>query len=811
MEAEPGIGRRATREWRSNILAITDEDVWFAGGPDYKLYVTHDGANTVQEVSLPVPNGIDPDDYSTYGLPVFTDNLTGYEEVTYTGAGDDKAAAALFSTNDGGRTWKQDRILANLAPGTAGDHPSSAIAGSKWILSFGGTKSERRLMKLAPKSGATDGANSDLKHYNCDLSFITTDEGWMNCSGTLSATVDGGTTLTDITPRARNGSNGVLTTDPIQPAPTPKPLKTIEIKPAFGKSGAAAVVPQDTLPGHLPYVSGVDQHLGFDRTDVLLTSEMDKWWNSSPYYDVGIYLPGSPNRHNDKNLMGKKGLDWVDATIGQGWGIIPIWFGLQAPCGGDNTPDTKTYSSKDAATKGREQADLAYNSAANLGLDGTIIYFDIEPYNTLSKECSAAVRDYIGAIVNEMHNNAWGGSVGVYGAVDAAGGDFYNASPRPDDIWVAQRLGKRVTVWDLAAGVVGQTLNTALTDDLAWTDHQRMHQYRIPYKNRNKKWADQVLETWGGAGPYNVDEDIVDATIVPGKGVKDQLPISYTTVSNVPDINSLWGINNGVNNSGLKVGEAVGVYTTPDLIGETFTYLDGKETAEILETGAISTYPGGINNLGQIVGSYDLGQIVYGNSEVTLTFGFYAPSNNAPLQTLYYPGATYTYLNGINDAGWIIGNYTNDNVTFHCVLFKPDKKGAYSSANAISFDAPGATSTECHGINGLGQILANGMVNAAEGGDPVAPANFSPIPPIVSASGMTPLAVNNNGLMVVNAYFFFNGSELVYIQQQDNIMSYALYGINDDAQMVGMLTEPIVGGVQGPVEGLILDVLPTQP
>jgi hypothetical protein len=228
----------------SNLVAPTEKDLWMAGGRDYKLFVTHDGGNTFQEVSLPAPAGIEPDDYPTYGLPVFTDELNGYEEVTYTGAGDDKAASVLYATSDGGRSWKLDRILANLAPGMVGNHQFSAMAGSTWIHSFAASGSEHRLMRISPNSGTTDGANAHLNQGNCYLSFVTRDEGWESCAGRLSSTVDGDATLTDITPRARNG---VLTTDPATPAPTPKPLKTIQIKPAVPRTEPkAANTPSDS-------------------------------------------------------------------------------------------------------------------------------------------------------------------------------------------------------------------------------------------------------------------------------------------------------------------------------------------------------------------------------------------------------------------------------------------------------------------------------------------------------------------------------------------------------------------------------------
>jgi len=243
-KSQPGIG--------SDMVAPTEKDLWMAGGMDFKLFVTHDAGNTFQEVSLPAPRGIEPDDSPIYGLPVFTDRFNGYEEVTYTDIGDDKAVSVLFATNDGGRSWKLDRILANLAPGMVGNHQFSAMAGSTWIHSFAADGSEHRLMRISPNSGTTDGADAHLNRGNCYLSFVTRDEGWESCAGRLSFTVDGGATLTDITPRARKG---VLTPDPVTPSQsTPIQIKTTH----------SSIVPAATPPNRIPYESGIDQHLGFD-------------------------------------------------------------------------------------------------------------------------------------------------------------------------------------------------------------------------------------------------------------------------------------------------------------------------------------------------------------------------------------------------------------------------------------------------------------------------------------------------------------------------------------------------------------------
>ena len=68
---------------------------------------------------------------------------------------------------------------------------------------------------------------------------------------------------------------------------------------------------------------------------VLTSSQMATWWQSSPYYDVGFYPYGSAATHshiNDPTLN----KSWVAAVAAQGWGLMPIWSGPQAPCGCKN-------------------------------------------------------------------------------------------------------------------------------------------------------------------------------------------------------------------------------------------------------------------------------------------------------------------------------------------------------------------------------------------------------------------------------------------------------------------------------------------
>jgi photosystem II stability/assembly factor-like uncharacterized protein len=231
-------GGRTWQEAKGNpgfygdIRAYPNGEIWVTGDPgandegdERELVASRDGGNSFQKVSFPAPAPVAGYEES-YALPVFTDGLNGYEEAVYTGGKGDKSAAVLFATSDGGKTWQVDRMLSNLAESSVVERLFSTVAGDSWIHSFAANGDLPTLVKLPPKSGTTDGANRRLNNFSCEISFASPDEGWANCSGKLSSTVDGGASWTGIAPRARNG---VLTTDPVTPSHT-FPIRTKAIR-----------------------------------------------------------------------------------------------------------------------------------------------------------------------------------------------------------------------------------------------------------------------------------------------------------------------------------------------------------------------------------------------------------------------------------------------------------------------------------------------------------------------------------------------------------------------------------------------------
>ncbi len=564
--------------------AASSESVFVFGSSlrGEQFYASWNAGWTFQPVTFRRPNPSVT--VSSYGIPVLQDSRSGYESVTYSAGSNMPSVAVLYGTSDGGHSWRPAQTLTNLAPGT--QRISSTVADSSWIVPSKPRGRRMSLVKAGVSAGYTVAPENQIGDFDrCSLSFFGPALGWSNC-GLLSSTDDGGATWTVINPEEQIWS-GALTGAPVSPPPVPPtPSAPGAARPwnlprAFAPAATPASVPS----------RGLSQQLGFDITTVPSTGVMRDWWSNSPYYDIGIYLPGSPNRDPDPNLGPVTGPAWVSAVRGYGWGIVPIWFGLQAPCAVDKTNITQFIDSTPASAyyEGAGQAILAEDGATELGLDGSIIYLDIENYDPAA--CSQAVEAYGYGFVSELHQD-FGAVVGVYSSIfDAheinSQACYLGVCDTPDYFWI-ERADGEATVWGADHSYSGDL------PDSYWPDQARMHQF-----------ATNQFQTWDG-DPEEIDEDVVDSTIVPGDASKKPLSVEFlpSSVNYQSDPTVVTAIANGTNSSSNNPS-----FTQGNLVG----YADGGlapfaqigGTQETLQSPPVSpTYPTGINDLGTIVGYY---------------------------------------------------------------------------------------------------------------------------------------------------------------------------------------------------------------
>ncbi|RLK25469.1 uncharacterized protein DUF1906 [Micromonospora sp. M71_S20] len=224
---------------------------------------------------------------------------------------------------------------------------------------------------------------------------------------------------------------------------------------------------------------------GFDTCTAPSQSAMDAWRASSPYRAVGIYISGASRTCAQPNLTAT----WVTNQTANGWRLIPIELGYQAPCG--TRAPKMSADPGTARSQGRTAADSAANAARALGIGaGSTIYNDIEHYPTTAA-CRAAVLSFLSGWVEQLHTRGY--LAGMYSSGSSGIRDvcqeYHNPSyTRLDQIWIAWWNG----VADTDAG--------AYCSDAYYANHQRLHQY-----------AGDVTETWGGV-TMKIDRNYLDVS-----------------------------------------------------------------------------------------------------------------------------------------------------------------------------------------------------------------------------------------------------------------------------------------------------------
>jgi probable HAF family extracellular repeat protein len=126
---------------------------------------------------------------------------------------------------------------------------------------------------------------------------------------------------------------------------------------------------------------------------------------------------------------------------------------------------------------------------------------------------------------------------------------------------------------------------------------------------------------------------------------------------------------------------------------------DGNSFTSFDYPGAKYTYGNGINNLGEIVGKYRVEIVVGPTPNVVQDFDHGLTIVGSTLTSFDVPGAIgLTEGKGINDAGKLVGYYISDGAIH----------GFLKNGNTFtSIDVPGVIYTNARAINNLGQILGD--------------------------------------------------------------------------------------------------------
>ena len=222
---------------------------------------------------------------------------------------------------------------------------------------------------------------------------------------------------------------------------------------------------------------------------------MDRWWHTSPFSAVGIYLSGK-GRACPQRAQPHLSPAWVRRQHDVGWRILPIHVGLQAPCfqAGDPTPTKPRMSAerRKAHRQGVRAAGVALDAADRYRIGrGSTVYLDIEFYDRARTKCNRAVLAHIDGWTERLHRARF--RAGLYSSASAAVRALdaaRHADPRryawPDQLWAGCSVCR--PVGDL----------TPFLRDTYWRGHSRLHQYVL-----------DTRATYGNVS-YSIDKNWVD-------------------------------------------------------------------------------------------------------------------------------------------------------------------------------------------------------------------------------------------------------------------------------------------------------------
>jgi hypothetical protein len=228
---------------------------------------------------------------------------------------------------------------------------------------------------------------------------------------------------------------------------------------------------------------------GFDTCTAPSDTQMDDWYQHSPYHAVGVYIGGSSYLAQSCATAGPGYTPaWVQHQSATGWSMWALYPGTQ--------PVTLATAA-DPSALGRADATDAAAKAVALGFGrGTVIFADLEPY--YQSTTTPKVVQYLQAFAGQLALEKGGFLAGLYGNSKPAGTPSAIGDAAADPA-----LQNLLAAVDIANTTAGQANFTPTTGDPSlspefWAKHQRIHQYFL-----------NDTETFGST-TLTVDADMLD-------------------------------------------------------------------------------------------------------------------------------------------------------------------------------------------------------------------------------------------------------------------------------------------------------------
>ena len=469
------------------VYFVTSEIGWIAGGAaGDEFYRTQDGGMTWHSQTIVRPTTGNISQRHLYQLPTFENINDGVLPVMITDG--DTTQVEFYVTNDSGESWNlatRVPVDREIAPGSP--LPLTVFDTRRWLIV---APNSNQLLKTSNRTDTTMVMSQDRMTAGITkLDMVTPGVGWAeynsgNCAPVAQANATSLSSPQQSSIRCTSETRLLRTNDGGQTwirlnLPQSEVSETMESFPASDTTNS------------IPHLGSHTQNFvgqGFDKCEIPSLSQLQNWVSNSPYRAVNLYIGGSSRGCPNSALTAS----YISQIKQQGWRLIPTWVGPQAACSGYRS--RMSYNPTTAYNQGASEANAASDVAANLGLTGTIIYYDLENYNTTDTACRNAAKSFISGWTAQLH--ARGNQSGVYGsACGSAISDFASISNVPDAVWPAHWLipyqyRSDATVWNVLC----------LSNNL-WNNHQRIRQY-----------AGGHNETWGGL-TLNIDSNVIDGIV----------------------------------------------------------------------------------------------------------------------------------------------------------------------------------------------------------------------------------------------------------------------------------------------------------
>jgi peptidoglycan hydrolase-like protein with peptidoglycan-binding domain len=262
-------------------------------------------------------------------------------------------------------------------------------------------------------------------------------------------------------------------------------------------AGVMSTAPAGTAASGNVVTPGAFRGYGFDQCLAPSQKSMNVWLKHSPFLAVGIYISGRSRACRDQPNLTPT---WVSTQLGNGWRLLPITLGPQAPCnprfpryGNDpvirKDPGPHHHFGK-ARAQGAAVALRAVTAAQALGISArSTLWYDLEGFDQTDTRCRKASLAFLSGWTRGIHSQHYVSGVyssagsGIW-ALDRARIKTPDLYQLPDQIWIAR--------WDDEANT-----STTYIGEAGWRPGGRMKQYQGGHN-----------ETWGGV-TINIDRNFL--------------------------------------------------------------------------------------------------------------------------------------------------------------------------------------------------------------------------------------------------------------------------------------------------------------